>query len=295
MHHVVFVHGISNKPPKNELLGIWKNALKTGGGIDLDSAGISSSMVYWADCLYPEPLGVHLGAHESAILESREDTRSWQEELSLEENWFFSSLETKFRAIDSNFDETLNERIPLPSKFKRRLMEEYLRDVHHYLWNVRFSPSSQPPVRIRETIRGRFVHELESARSRNRDLILVSHSMGTVIAYDCLKNVDSCPEISSLLTIGSPLGIDEVQDRLQPGWTRRNGYPSEKVAQEWVNIYDRFDPVCGFDPILANDFKDRSFEVVQDINVKNRGTWRHDISEYLESPLLRTVLKDWLS
>ena len=79
--------------------------------------------------------------------------------------------------------------------------------------------------------------------------------MGTVIAYDCLKRVGECAAVDGLITIGSPLGLDEVQDKLQPGWSRDDGFPREKVGRGWVNLFDRLDPVCGFDPVLANDFR----------------------------------------
>ena len=85
--------------------------------------------------------------------------------------------------------------------------------------------------------------------------IVVSHSMGTVIAYDCLKRVADCAGVDGLITLGSPLGLDEIQDKLQPGWSADDGFPHEKVGAEWINVYDRLDPVCGFDPELANDFQ----------------------------------------
>ena len=58
---------------------------------------------------------------------------------------------------------------------------------------------------IQRTIRERFVQALASPQV-SRPHIVVAHSMGTVIAYDCLKRVAACPEVDGLITLGSPLG-----------------------------------------------------------------------------------------
>ena len=66
MAHVTFIHGLSNKPEANSLHQIWRRALAKGsGGIDLGASGVTSSMVYWADVLYPEP-DPNDADHESA-------------------------------------------------------------------------------------------------------------------------------------------------------------------------------------------------------------------------------------
>jgi predicted alpha/beta hydrolase family esterase len=76
--------------------------------------------------------------------------------------------------------------------------------------------------------------------------VLVTHSMGTVIAYDCLKRVQDCPSVDARVTIGSPLGLDEIQDGLKPEWSRRDGFPVERMPGQRVNVFDRLDPVAGF-------------------------------------------------
>jgi hypothetical protein len=108
--------------------------------------------------------------------------------------------------------------------------------------------------------------------------------MGTVIAYDCLKRVAECAGVDGLITLGSPLGLDEIQDKLQPGWSRDGGFPGETVSGGWINVFDRLDPVCGFDPELANDFRKSGVATVEDIAVQNDGAWRHSIAKYLRQP-----------
>jgi len=176
------------------------------------------------------------------------------------------------------------ERIPLPWFIKRRIMNAFLRDVHHYLFDVNYAPPGRAPqVRIQQTIRKLFVDAI-CAQDVSRPHVVVSHSMGTVIAYDCLKRVETCKGVDGLITIGSPLGLDEVQDKLQPGWSRAGGFPGEKVAGKWINLYDRLDPVCGLDPKLANDYMKTGLPSVEDIEVENGGWWRHSATKYLAQP-----------
>ena len=118
--------------------------------------------------------------------------------------------------------------------------------------------------------------------------------MGTIIMYDCLKRVAECPAIDGLMTVGSPLGIDEVQDKFAPEWTRANGFP-EKVKGPWINVYDTLDPVTGFDGNIANDYKRNGEEVIEVINEQNWGSWRHNITNYFSEPKLRAALLNMLN
>ena len=324
MPHVTFIHGIANKPAPDRLLTLWEQALARQDGIDLGAKGISSSMVYWADVLYAEPTPPG-SSHESTGKEiqtiENDDDQSWRESLSDEERAFCDLLSEKLGYEESSPDgddyqppdyeadheqephqdeadhsEKGFERIPLPWFIKRRLMKVLLRDVHHYLFNTTHSPRPGEVFQVQDEIRRRFIETLnaDAAANDGGPHIVVSHSMGTVISYDCLKRVPDCPKIDGYFTIGSPLGIDEVQDKLQPGWSRNNGYPSEKSPGDWHNVYDRLDPVA-FDTKLANDFKRDGARAVQDARVRNDGLWRHDIADYLGQEKLRNALKHVLN
>ncbi len=65
MAHIVFVHGLDNKPESGYLHQLWKRKLGHDNGLDLDANGVSGSMVYWADVFYPEP-DTNLAAYEHA-------------------------------------------------------------------------------------------------------------------------------------------------------------------------------------------------------------------------------------
>lgn len=305
MAHITFIHGIANKPKPDVLIRLWRQALARGEGLDLGTEGVTSSMVYWADVLYDEPKD-EMAAHESndSVIEHTDHDvdMSWQEYLSGDEQNWSDSLEQKLgfnlEPPDDNQDYTPPEtelesaefeRIPLPWWLKRRIMKIFLRDVHHYLFNAEYSPRNGVTYRVQDEIRNRFVNAIQQGHEKGTPHIVVSHSMGTVIAYDCLKRVSDCQQVDGFMTIGSPLGLDEIQDKLKPEWSRDDGFPS-KVVDAWINVYDMFDPVAGLDPKFANDYKKNNQECVEDINEQNSGTWRHNISKYLGGEKLRNAL-----
>jgi V8-like Glu-specific endopeptidase/pimeloyl-ACP methyl ester carboxylesterase len=310
MPHVTFIHGIANKPDESSLRKSWLDALKNdllghNDVIDLGALGITSSMIYWADVLYSEPeieaVAEGVTASEAfSVMQDGEAGGEWRDGLQGEERVIVDALEAALlsgmpkdagTAIDLAASRDSAERIWLPWFVKSRLMNWLLRDVHHYLFNTAYNPRAGETYRVQEEIRRRVIAKLSEVKTDRH--IVVSHSMGTVIMYDCLKRVPECPPIDGLMTIGSPLGLDEIQDKLAPEWTRKNGFP-EKVKGNWVNVYDRLDPVAGFDGDLANDYKKEGNKVVQVIREQNWGDWRHDITKYLSGPLLRDALKEML-
>jgi hypothetical protein len=311
MPHVTFIHGIANKPPADDLLRIWRDALaEAADPLPLGDRGVSSSMVYWADLLYEKPeedLSAYEGVLEnSAAAIDGGGNAPPPRPQNAEEAAFIAALRAKMTTLSDAELETAApvpapaapqgalERVPLPWFIKKRVLEAYLSDVHHYLFDVEFAPPGRSPtVRIQQTIRRRFADGV-CAPAVTRPHIVVSHSMGTVIAYDCLKRVTACAEVDGFITLGSPLGLDEIQDKLQPGWSRADGFPHERVAGNWVNLFDRLDPVCGFDPVLASDFRKGGQSTVEDIAVQNDGAWRHSITKYLRQKSFASTLRRML-
>ena len=308
MAHVTFVHGILNKTAPEELVQLWRRGLAEEDGFDLGTRGVTSSMVYWADVLYDKPLveSAHAESLEAAAEAGEVEAISmeWRDELRGEERELVEGLARELGYDDVGEQDppppgpqsgpTL-ERVPLPGFLKKRIMAHLLRDVHHYLYNVDFSPRLGARYLVQDEIRHRFVAAIEEGAKQPGPHLVVSHSMGTVIAYDCLKRVASCPRVDALMTIGSPLGLDEIQDALAPEWTRLDGFPGERVAKRWVNVYDGLDPVAGFDGNLANDFLKGGLPSVEDIHEPNWGKWRHDISKYLRGARLRERIQFLLS
>lgn len=284
--HVTFIHGLANKPAPNELARIWLNALAASvegdAGFDLGAVGVSSSFVYWADLFYDHPIPAD--EYEAApnraeelkatIAQSIVAQAGWEEDLLLK------LTDGKRAPEDAPVDNTTDgfERIPIPWLIKERLMEHFVKEAHDYLFNTNG---------IRDIICNRVLEDFNAVPAGTRH-VLVGHSQGTFIAYDVLTGMADSKNIEGFLTLGSPLGLDEVQDKLV--WSRENGFPL-KLSGEWVNVYDPFDVVARPDPVLANDFRKNGAEVVIDVLEQNWGTWRHSATKYFKGPKLRNHLR----
>ncbi len=101
------------------------------------------------------------------------------------------------------------------------------------------------------------------------DLVLVAHSLGTVVAMDVLQNLPD-RHVPLLVTAGSPLGLDAVHTELLAPVLRRPA----NVAR-WVNAWAVPDAVAIGCP-LGDDWSG-----VLDVRTANPRSGAHDIAEYL--------------
>jgi hypothetical protein len=301
MAQVTFIHGIGNKPPAGVVLDLWLHAL-AAAGLDLPAAGVGSAMVYWADVFYDRPVESFASAEALEAAGAEPVSLAWREEESPAERAWTAELAAKLHAALAAQEAATSqgpangpdEQILLPWFVRERLMETLLRDLHHYLWNAGHSPRPGVRYRVQDELRRRTLETLAQAAGRPGPHVVVGHGMGTVIAYDCLKRVEGCPPVDALVTLGSPLGLGEVQRKLQPGWSRHDGFPGELLRGPWINLYDPLDPVAGFDPHFADDFRRQGRPVIQDVNEPNHGRWRHSAGKYLAGPQLCAALRTLL-
>jgi hypothetical protein len=303
MAFIVFSHGLDNKPEAAYLSDLWKRKLAHDDGLDIDASGVESTLNYWADVLYASP-DTNLAAYESAgtidlaldespdlrDMPHKDDERIRQLALKLDVN---PDTVEEDQPTEAEVAAVRMELVPVPAWLRKRIMARFVRDAHHYFFNQEFSPRPNERFFVRDELRARFTKCVRAGAEKG-PVVVVAHSMGTIIAYDCLKHEPDCPAIDGLMTIGSPLGIDEVQ-LFFPSWSRADGFPSEKLKGPWVNVYDPLDVVCGPDPRIANDFMRGGKEEVEDLEQQTWGTWRHSISKYLQGGNLRNRLKKLLN
>lgn len=112
-------------------------------------------------------------------------------------------------------------------------------------------------------------------------LIVIAHSLGTIVAYDVLAERPEL-DVRLLITLGSPLGIGNVQRRLGD----RSGPPAPIPAcvAAWLNFADALDPVA-LELSLSDEFEPPNFVV--DTIVENRALLNHDLVGYLVTDEVR--------
>ena len=162
---------------------------------------------------------------------------------------------------------TLGDRLPLLMPYvASERMSLHLRDLRRYVRN---------DDGIAEHTRQLFKMLLQAAAESHRPILVIAHSMGSVIAYDSLwqmsHNRDDGLHVDLLLTMGSPLGQSYIQKRIK-GHTKTGTQRYPTNIRRWVNLSAVGD-LTAIDPKLRNDFNEmvvaELIEDLQDVEVLN--------------------------
>ncbi|WP_329539344.1 hypothetical protein [Streptomyces sp. NBC_01358] len=122
------------------------------------------------------------------------------------------------------------------------------------------------------TIRARVLDGLDPARP----LLVVSHSLGTVVAYEALHEYEGV--VTLWVTLGSPLALGAVVlDRLVP-----TPASCPTTVASWLNFWDRDDIVAGRPHLAGWIHPNKSGVKAVTERVDSRGLWTHTATKYLQ-------------
>lgn len=292
MKRIIFIHGKNPKPPAVEHAQLLRRCLLHGvaqvdPGIATEvAAGDSFSLVAWSKLFYGTELDI-------------EQVRPWVERL----------LQTAPSHAPSR------DARPLKYRVARTLYK--LGDMFHWLIPLIPDPRIKRSIQDAETyfnnrdniacrVRDQLKQVLREAAGKGDRVLLIGHSMGSIIAYDALwelhhlEDMDRC--VDCLLTLGSPLGMHYVQQYLVGlNADHPHNYPGN--IRRWVNIAARGDLVA-LDKSLRDDFSDmieqQYIEQIDDHckDVYNhyrdsKGLNVHKSYGYLVNPVVAQVITDW--
>ncbi|NIF29478.1 hypothetical protein F3J44_24315 [Pantoea sp. Tr-811] len=124
---------------------------------------------------------------------------------------------------------------------------------------------------------------------QNPPNIIISHSLGTVIAFKLLREMAAKSpnlKIPTFITLGSPLGLNSVTKSLGPPLRKPNN------VSRWLNFYDPSDFVT-----LGKSLEKPTFEgeIENFGNIDNKTPNAHGVIGYLPDKGLITELKTALS
>ncbi|RPI41564.1 MAG: alpha/beta hydrolase [Betaproteobacteria bacterium] len=322
----VFIHGLAKKPAPDKLKELWLWGMSRDNprpdvfpppnrGINLISKGVPHFFIYYADVFYGEDYETELQSYyeqdDDLELLAAEQLDQLEEGLKLpravtpREHAFLVNFEAKLSATavltppaqspqPATPAEETNLEIAswLPSGVKKAIIKKAAMEAFYFLFDKEYERADGKRFKVRQELRSRLLGALAKAQGAGEKIVIVSHSMGTMVAYDVLRNCPECPQVDTLITLGSPLGITEVQDELVAMDAGAGGvdFPAAKLRR-WINIYDRLDPVAA-DPKLANDYRAVEGRSVEDIEEANWGKWRHTITHYFAGTRLRRALAE---
>jgi len=164
--------------------------------------------------------------------------------------------------------QVIDRRVPLASGASIALATN---DVYQYLDNVGIRDEIEAGVR--------------QAMEPDVPTVVVSHSLGTVVAYNLLRREGEAQRwhVPLFVTLGSPLAVTAIRRKLAP-----NRHPP--CAGRWFNAMDERDVVALYPLDAANFPVDPA--IVNKLDVDNPTQNRHGISGYLSDPDVAKALHD---
>ena len=157
---------------------------------------------------------------------------------------------------------------------------------------------------IRELLKA----QLRPLLANNDRVLLIGHSLGSVIAYDTLWELSHEEQLDGkvdlFLTIGSPLGMNFVQHRLA-GHNEKNAKRYPACIRRWANVSSVGD-ITALDRVFKDDFGDMlKYGLIESIEDHCEGIFNYFHDEnglnchrsygYLVNPAVGKVIADWWS
>lgn len=308
--HLFLIHGRSFKPDKTLLRKLWVRALRHGIERDHSAAklakfdGVKLSFIYYGDLSnrFLTSLGKPYDAGDD-LADRRATSRaleqySKQDFLEGQGKRNYGQLPGK-----SSIKEGLADIFAGPLHFARlseAIITQVAPDMEHY-WAA--------DTEFGTDLRWRLTEPLAAALGRGEDILIIAHSLGTLITYDVLWKFSYYGEyqqiagrkISRLITLGSPLSNETVKANLKGagiGGSRR--YPGN--IQAWDNVAAE-DDFISHDQKIANDYKSMlkaglveslTDHRIYNLAVRKGKTNPHHDAGYLIHPLVARLVGGWL-
>ncbi len=302
---IIGIHGLANKPPKQEHRDGWIAAIQEG----LTHLNLTPNFnpttqfidVYWANLMYKYPLHHDTNFSFDDLYDDEPYLPAKAGELKEYIDGWPDILREKMDEVIDNLS-GLGHKSPL-DKAISYLVAKKLQDLAFY-----YDPGQKICDRagMQDTAQRVLKNELKQIllAHHNDEILLLAHSMGSIIAYDVLRDLgQSNPgfKVKHFVTLGSPLGLPYVQHRIK---TERNGdiRTPTVVTGQWTNIADHRDKVA-LDAHLKDDFGPNAsnVQVVDDLvynsyrdATKAAKENPHKIFGYLRAPEVSRLIDNFL-
>ncbi len=265
---IIMIHGLASKPPMEDTHRLWTKALIEN--IREENKEVAEKMerseeifssAYWANAI---PSHVEDDASYVIALEKQVD-EVIKERQELKEDFHVGVSEKigdffKDRGLD------MVNILTGALSIKDSLMKTFLRETELYSMDQYVADKIRKPLE----------DEIRKAWNDNKEVVILSHSMGTFIAYDVLWRFSHRSDehyrkykgkkIKMLVTMGSPLGNNAIKNILFAKYHKsieERQYPTN--IDYWHN-YSCLGDVVAHDAELSDDF----FEEMQRLKlIKN--------------------------
>ena len=279
---IIGIHGLNNKPEPGILQDWWVRSIAEG--ISRNSGGrevhFDFTLAYWADLVYPEPVLLtqnpepYLPAGDGGPLPRGVTSAGSVARTRVQEG------------VEKVLEKLLTA--PLVENIVRDAVEAKYPDLHRY---------KHHPV-TRRDVQERLREPLRAAHAQGAEIMLIAHSMGSIVAYDVLRRAGrTLPglRISHFVTLGSPLGLGGIGE-IVAGPLR-----VPDCVLRWSNLADPRDYAAEWNTRLSNDYRaNRAGVAVSDRLVSNGYVGpsgkpnTHKIYGYLRTPEMSELIAEFV-
>ena len=297
---IIGIHGLGNKPPKAILEKWWKMAIIEGLKTNNFSTDLPTfEMVYWADITYLQPLN-ELEKNPDSPYFVKERYALAPKDFQIEnhdtQKKVLDFLGRQLTRIFLNEDFSLNH-----THITDLIVKRFFKDLEIY-YTENCPGEDGKLCKAKDLIKERLNTVLK--KHKGDDIMIVSHSMGTIIAFDVLAfEVPEIP-VETFITMGSPLGLPVViskiaVEQMQTIHITDHMITPIAVTKNWFNFSDVTDKVA-FGYKLAEDFSGNKHGVKPvDISVVNNYEINgkrnpHKSYGYLRAPEFSKILNEFI-
>lgn len=298
---IIGIHGLGNKPPQKILRAWWKASMHEGfKKIRRPKPFFNFELVYWAHYLHPVPL--------------KRGIKDKKDPLYLEDPYFPAPPnaeekkpgELRQKILDYVSEQLqnifLNEDFSINyESIADFIIHNFFRELDIYYQDYCLE-QAQKDCRAKEVICADLANILKLHRGEK--IMLIAHSMGSIIAYDVLTQYVPDVSIDTFVTIGSPLGMPITKSKIaadhknDPSRGKDLRTP-ENVFSYWYNLSDLRDKIA-VNYKLEDDFKENARHVrPEDMIVVNNYEYGgeknpHKSFGYLRTPEVTGIIEAFL-
>lgn len=297
---IIGIHGLGNKPKKDLLQKWWEESMLEGLRlIGEDKILPTFEIAYWADILHQELLDESVKDKNHPLFIEGPYTQEPPNTAIIHHSFrqkIIDFVTRKLKNIFLNGDNTLNY-----SFIADALLKRYFSDLEAYYSEECIDPD-KTVCRAKELIRERIENTIR--KYPNHEIMIVAHSMGSIVAFDVLNFLIPDTKINSLVTIGSPLGLPMIVSKIADeqkqfliGGEIMDAPPG--ITSNWFNLADIMDNVA-LDYKLADDFLANENGIAPvDFLVHNNYEFNgvqnpHKSYGYLRTPEFAKILRDFI-
>jgi len=267
---IIGIHGLGNKPPKNVLEKWWKESIYEG----LQRIGKNHTLpvfelIYWADMIYDNPLDLSV---------TNKNNQGFLEEPYTLSTKGFIFKPSKYRIKFIPYAIKYLKKIILNADFSLKypnlttsLVDYYFHELNIYYKEHAINEYSKQILK-KKTIIEIAVSVLK--KYKKDEILLIGHSMGSIIAYDIMSYELPNIKIHTFATIGSPLGQPFVISKIATRQNlKQNGIDKLKtpssILLNWFNFSDIEDTIA-LNHKLSDEFcENRNGVKPKDILIRN--------------------------